>query len=57
MIPIDPTMVQGNSDVLNIVTTLFQQRISIIKELMYVIAESEMVLHLIKQELGELDDD
>ena len=55
MIPIDYTKVQRNNDVLNNVSVLFQQRIGIIKELEFVIIESERVLQLIKDEMGESD--
>jgi len=55
MIPIDYTKVQRNNDVLNNVSVLFQQRIAIIEELKFVITESERVLQLIKNEMGESD--
>ena len=55
MIPIDYTKIQRNNDVLNYVSVLFQQRITIIEKLEFVITESERVLQLIKDEMGESD--
>ena len=57
MIPIDYSKVQRNNDVLNNVSVLFQQRTNIIKKLEFVITESERVLQLINEELGEIDSD
>ena len=57
MIPIDNKKVQGNTAVLNSVSILLKRRINIIRKLEFVISESERVLQLIKDELGEYNID